>query len=332
MANYIRNQDPRLALATLLASFVAACGGGGGASPPPAPPSLPPVNAEELPIDGDNAQIIAGSVLGSIVAPIELLELANILGVQPLTDPTDSPVLITGPINLPPGPGILVNDDLACVAGRISMVWDDVDNSTTVSTGDIIGSGFVRCEYTDPAVMLDGGMSFSDFEITGDPFARITPWQFAATYNFVDTAAITDAVIIRTDGDLRLDISSDDNLLIGSSVDSTLLTITEGTDIEMLSNFSHTQSFDLNTLVRTITADGTYTNTSLNGSVTFETRDPFIVMGEDNPSAGALFISDNQSSVLITAIDNANAQLEVDFNLDMIVDLTLTVPWNTIGL
>jgi len=323
-----------LALAALMATLVAACGGGGGGSvaPAPVPPPLPPVNTGELPIDGDNAQVIAGAVLSAIVSPIELLELTNILGVQALTDATDSPVLTTGPISPPPGPGILVNDDLACVAGWVSLIWDDVDNSTTVSTGDNIGSGFLRCEYTDPAVVLDGPLAFSDIVVTGDPFAQVTPWQFAATYNFADMAAITGNILISTDGDLRLDISSDDNLLVDATIDSTLLTITEDTDIETLSDFSLSQSFDLNTLVRTISADGTYTNTDLNGNITFETRDPFVVMGDANPTAGSLFISDNQSSVLITAIDNASAQLEIDFDLDMVVDLMLTVSWSTIGL
>jgi hypothetical protein len=174
-------------------------------------------------------------------------------------------------------------------------------------------------------------MAFTDFIISGDPFAQITPWQFAATYNFDELAIIT-GDIATTDGDLRLDISSDDNLLVDATIASTTLTNSQGANSATLSNFSLSQSFDLNTLVRTIGAQGTYTSANMNGSVTFETRDDIVVMNDDNPSAGAMFISDNQSSVLITAIDSTNAQLEIDVDLDMMVDVTLVVAWSTIGL
>ena len=80
-------------------------------------------------------------------------------------------------------------------------------------------------------------------------------------------------------------------------------------------------------MTRVLGANGTFTSTSLEGNVTFETLQDFIVIGDDNPSGGQLLISDSSSSVLVTVLDNLNVQLEIDVDLDGIIDQTVIVTW-----
>ena len=68
------------------------------------------------------------------------------------------------------------------------------------------------------------------------------------------------------------------------------------------------------------------------GTVTFETLQEFIVIGDDNPSTGQLLISDSSSSVLATVLDNISVQLEIDLDLDGTIDQMMIVPWSELDI
>ena len=89
--------------------------------------------------------------------------------------------------------------------------------------------------------------------------------------------------------------------------------------------------FDIN-LTQVISTSGIFTSTELGGSVTFETLEDFVLIGDDNPSAGALLISDSSSSVLITVLDNISVQLEIDLDLDGMIDETVVVTWAALDI
>ena len=86
-------------------------------------------------------------------------------------------------------------------------------------------------------------------------------------------------------------------------------------------------TLDLNALTEVISTSGIYTSTELEGSVTFETLEDFIVLGDDNPSSGIFLISDSSSSVLLTVLDNINVQLDIDLDLDGTIDETMVLNW-----
>ena len=94
-----------------------------------------------------------------------------------------------------------------------------------------------------------------------------------------------------------------------------------------LSDYVLTETIDLNALTQVANVSGTFTNPYREGAVVFETLQDFVIMADDNPSAGQLFIRDNSSSVLITALDNINVQLEIDVDLDGTIDQTIVVTW-----
>jgi len=62
-----------------------------------------------------------------------------------------------------------------------------------------------------------------------------------------------------------------------------------------------------------------------------QTLDDFIVMGDENPSSGQFLIKDDQSSVLVTVLDNLSVQLDIDLDLDGTIDATMVVNWTDLG-
>ena len=177
-----------------------------------------------------------------------------------------------------------------------------------------------------------GDSTVTDLVVTGDPFTPVAPYGLVATFGFVDLAATDSVETVTINGDLDLDISSDDDVTINAALGSTLLSVDVDGSLEELSDYLMSQIIDQNALTQTITAGGTFASDVLEGSVTFETLEDFLVMGEDNPSAGQLFISDDMSSVLVTVMDNMNVRLEIDLDLDGTIDDTIDLTWDELNL
>ena len=212
------------------------------------------------------------------------------------------------------------------------MSWNDADNNLVLSTGDSFSLGFEMCFLPDADVTLDGTKLIDDIVITGDPINEIAPWRFAATFNYDELSAADSEDTASITGDIGLDLNSEDGIVVNASVSSTSLVTSINNENETLSGYLLTESTDLNTQTQTISADGTYTSTVLDGSITFETREAFVVIGDDNPSSGVIYIADNQSSVLVTVLDNVQVQLEIDFDLDMSIDRTIVVTWDSLDI
>jgi hypothetical protein len=134
------------------------------------------------------------------------------------------------------------------------------------------------------------------------------------------------------EGGLDIDMSSDDNVVVNLSIGSNSLTAQQSGISDTLSEFLLTQRIDLNALTQEISADGTLTSTLLEGSVTFETLEGFLVIGDDNPSTGQMLIRDNISSVLVTVLDNLSVQLDIDLDRNGTIDETIVVTWDELDI
>ena len=311
------------------------CGGGGGGSSPPPPP--PPTG--NLPITSANAQDITESVLEAVSSVIELIAVTDVVGLPGIPEANANQVLlissrspfsklsrVDNQLQAP------VTGTVPCDSGQVTVTWDDADNDMQVSTGDTFDILFEDCFFTEEEVTLNGATSLMNITVTGDPVNEIAPWSFVATFGF-DNLEGTDATDTATiDGDLTLDLSSGDNVVIDLAVAITSLTVVQSGETATLSDFVLTESIDVNTLALTIDSSGTFTSTELNGSVTFETLVSFMIIGDDNPFAGQLLISDDSSSVLVTVIDNISVQLDIDEDLDGTIDDTIIVTWDDLDI
>lgn len=304
---------------TILALLVtlASCGGssGGGAAPPPPPPA----NTATLPITADNAQDITESVLGAVTSSADLIDIADVIGLP-----------IVGSANqdfAKPALRDVITQVTACDTGEMTTTWNDVDNDLQLSTGDTFDTQFVMCFFQDSGVTIDGTSTVQNVVVTGDPANQVVPWSLAATFGFIDLIATDATDTVTINGDLDLEMSSDDNVVIDASVGSALLEVDVDGVAESLSDYLMTQLINQNLLLQDVSADGVYTSDILQGSVTFETLENFRALGDDNPSSGQLLISDSSSSVLVTVLDNLNVQLDIDLDLDGTIDQTIVVTW-----
>jgi len=297
---------------------LAGCGGssGGGAAPPPPPP---PVNTATLPITADNAQDITAYVLEAVTASADLIDIADVVGL-PIVGSANQDFAKLALRDL-------ISQVTQCDTGDVTTTWNDADNDLQLSTGDSFDTQFAMCFFQDSGVTIDGTSTVQNVVVMGDPANQVVPWSLVATFGFIELTA-TDAIdTVTINGDLDLEISSDDNVVIDASLATALLEVDVDGVSESLSDYLMTQVINQNLQVQLVGVDGVYTSDILQGSVTFVTLEDFMAIGDDNPSSGQLMISDSSSSVLVTVLDNLNVELGIDLDLDGTIDQTIVVTW-----
>jgi hypothetical protein len=291
--------------------------------PPIAVAPPPPPNTGALPITAANAQDITVAVLDAISSTVEIIDIVDLIGLPPiggtnrgLAKPSVRDIFAA-----------IFMEILACDTGEVTGTWNDADNNLMISTGDTFDFVFDMCFFVDSGTTLDGATSLTNMVVTGGPFNQIAPWGLAITFGFDNLSGTDSAGTAIIDGGLDLDISSDDNVVVNLSIVTTSLTAQQSGISETLTEYVLSETIDLNALTLVVSANGTLTSTLLEGNVTFETLQDFMVIGDDNPSAGQLLISDSSSSVLVTVLDNISVQLEIDLDLDGTIDETIVVTW-----
>ncbi len=272
-----------------------------------------------LPITADNAQDITVAVLGAVTSTIDIIDIVDLIGLPTISGTSSG--LATSVLS------DIFMETIACDTGQATVTWNDADNNLMISTGDTFDVVFNMCFFADSGATLNGATSLTNMVVTGDPINQIAPWGLATTFGFDNLTATDGGGPATIDGSLDLDLGSDDNVIINLSIGTASLTVQDSGITETLSDYVLTQTLDLGALTEVISTSGTLTSTLLEGNVTFETLQDFIVIGDDNPSAGQLLISDNSSSVLVTVLDNISIQLEIDLDLDGTIDETIVVTW-----
>ncbi len=277
-----------------------------------------------LPITDGNAQDITVAVLDAITSSVDVINILDVIGLPTIagTNPGVAKVLVTD----------ISMAIIACDTGEATVTWNDADNNLVISTGDTFDVAFAMCFFADIETTFDGPTSLTNMVVTGDPFNQIAPWGLALTIGFDNLSATDSADTVIIDGGLDLDLSSEDNLVIDLSIATASLAAQQSSISATLSDYVLAGTFDLNALARELSANGAFASTLLEGSVTFETLQDFMVFGDDNPSAGQLLISDVSSSVLVTVLDNINVQLEIDIDLDGVIDRTIVVTWTDLDI
>ena len=283
--------------------------------------------AATLPITDGNAQDITSSVLEAVTSTVELIDILDVIGL---------PVIVSAA----PAQSAMVmgvsTDVIDCDTGEVSVTWDDADNNLVISTGDTFDVVFADCFVADIETQFNGPVSLTNLVVTGDPFNQIAPWSLVLTIDFDALFVFDSAHFAGITGDLDLDLSSEDNVVVDLSITTASLSAilprgivqpAPDPETETLSDYVLDETLDLNALTQVASTSGTFDSTLLEGAVVFETLQDFVIMLDDNPSAGQLFISDSSSSVLVTVLDNINVQLDIDVDLDGMIDRTIVVTW-----
>jgi hypothetical protein len=309
-----------VAVALMLASCSSGGGGGGGGSQPP---PEPPPSADVLPITAENAPEVTAAVLGSIISTTDLVGVVDVIGLPAIGSANPA---LTGAVQK----AVRV-ETMACDTGRFTMTWNDEDEDFQLSTGDSLEVAFDACQFVDAATTVDGVAAVTGIVMTGDPLNAIPPWSLEARFGFDSMRSTDSDGTVIVDGALDLAMRSEDNLTIRLTIRTNTLSSAANGMTEALSDFAMTQVLDVNTLMMSIVADGVLTSSRLDGSVTFETLEPFMAAVDGNPHSGQMRIAERTSSVLVTVIDNVNVELQVDENLDGLIDATQVTTWASLG-
>ena len=285
-------------------------------------------DSEGLPITDGNAQAVTVAVMEAVTSSVELVDMLDIIGL---------PVIASAPPALAQSTVVMdvSTNVIACDTGETSVTWDDVDNNLVISTGDTFDVVFADCLLAETETTLNGSMSLTNLVVTGDPFNQIAPWGLELTIGFNGLGVFDSAGFAALNGGLDLGLNSQDNVTVDLSISTASLALSVTASMfpdKLLSDYVLTETLDLNALTQVVYARGNFASESLEGAVAFETLQDFVIMADDNPSAGQLFISDSSSSVLVTVLDNINVQLEIDIDLDGTIDQTIVVTWTELDI
>ena len=298
----------------------------------------------QLPITPANAVDITADVLEGIAAPLDLLDIVNIVDL-PFPDLPAGGLTVAladsqfGKLHngQDVGKAVFAQEDLIvatmdCDSGTATSTWDDADGNVEISTGDTIEVNFASCLFSDLAVTLAGDASITNIEITGDAANGVPPWSVSSTFGFIGLQGTDDTETVVIDGGFDLSFSTDDGVTIAGSISGSSLSATTDGATETLGNFDITEEIDLNTQTVIAGGSGALTNMDLDGTVDFEALTSFMIIADDNPSAGQLFITDGSSSVVVTVVDNLSIQLEVDEDGDGTAETTFVVAWDDLDI
>jgi hypothetical protein len=177
--------------------------------------------------------------------------------------------------------------------GSLTGTVDDADNSLSQTDGDSVSADFHDClAFFGTIARADGRLSMTLSEATGDVEDGVAPFTLGLTAQFDRLDAEGATFSGRSETLARYVFSS--SLFLADS------------------HFSESQS-------------GHYSDTDLDGSVTFTTPTPFTGVGAGDATAGELLVRGaGRSSVrLIAWADGEGVQLEVDDTGDGVVDQTI---------
>jgi hypothetical protein len=280
-----------------------------------------------LPITDGNAQEITVAVLEAVTSTVDVIDILDIVGLPVVA--SAPPVLAQSAVIMDVSTNVI-----ACDTGEGSVTWDDADNNLVISTGDTFDVVFEDCFLAETETTLNGSMLLANLVVTGDPFNEIAPWGLALTISY-GLGVFHSGGFTAFNGDLDLDLTSEDNVTVDLSIAIASLSLSVTLSMfpdKILSDYVLTETLDLNALTQVVNASGNFASESLEGAVTFETLENFVIMADDNPFAGQLLISDVSSSVLVTVLDNINVQLEIDIDLDGVIDRTIVVTWTDLDI
>ena len=214
------------------------------------------------------------------------------------------------------------------VSGTLTSTWNDVDNNSQLSAGDILTANFQQCQDT-PTLSVNGLVTIT---LTGTP----SQMQFTGNAVFANVVAVYGGATYTLNGAVAVSETDTDTISSSSfTVASAGLTVgiasTGYTDsIAFDSGMVAASSFLAGSSSLTLT--GSFTSQSLGGRVTISTPSALVQQnGDAYPSQGSVLITGaSGSTLLVTALNVTQVQLQVDANGDGTIDNTTTTTWTAL--
>ncbi len=317
-----------------LASLLSACGGSGDDSPPPTS------GAQGVAITANNQAAVARAALnGGFSLALVQNETGNGATISSSSTVVAERLLehvLRAAVNqrrriasasAHPDAGGGETDPCG-VSGTLTSTWNDVDNNSQLSAGDILTANFQQCQDT-PTLSVNGTLTTT---LTGTPTAS----QFTGNAVFASVVAVDGGVTYRLNGAVAVSEVDTDTIS-----DSSFTVASPGLTVGIASSgYTDSIAFDAGMVAASsflagsssLTLDGSFTSQSLGGRVTISTPHPLMQQnGDAYPSQGSVLITGaGGSTLLVTVLNATQVQLQVDANGDGTVDGTATTTWTAL--
>jgi hypothetical protein len=319
---------PALAISALL---IASCGGGGGGDDggtPSSSVSLTSSNAKSVSAEVlDSSETVQGATAGPAILTGVSVETTTIdfnyteFVVQQLIQVESQGVVPSATLA-----GVIPSGTVSCTSdGTWTISGTDADNSDTITAGDTINLVFDNCDQG--SVTVNGSISMGITQLVGD--LTTPPYTLGVSVTLTNLSVTVDGHSATSSGDMSMLIEQDGSNnetyeLSGSSLSSTV----SGNTVT-LSDYHY--EFTLNDVsgAYSISLQGTFTSSEINGSVSYTTTTPFTGIEPGDPTAGALHITgDNGSQVWVTADSNGTTvYIDVDADGDGTAETQIVTTW-----
>lgn len=312
----------RLIILTSLAVLVPGCGGGGGGSSGPDSDS-------RVPISASNAELVAATVLGSVVA---VFDFGGVIDTSPIAagGPGINTVqrLKTMPLGASQSP--IGPETFPCYVSGSVTISGDIADPTTLSAGDRITADFDVCDDGDGAV-IDGVFDASVVSFTGD--LDLINARLTMSVDAVNLSITSEGDEVRANGDFTFTIDTLSAPVVTLEVTCESLSVAASGTTVTLADFSAIQTQNATATPRPVSAeaDGRLTSNTLGGSVDFSTPVRFDAYDDSYPYTGELLVvGRNESSVRLVALNDTNVRLDVDSDGNGAVDAVIDRLWDEI--
>jgi len=221
--------------------------------------------------------------------------------------------------------GVVVSGSDVCTnGGTFSFTLDDVDNNSTLSTGDTMSLAFVNCN--EAGTILNGSIALTGLVVSGDIIT--SPYTLQFTMQMNNLAAQENGQTDVVSGSATYSESSTDGVVTTSALSGTSLQYTSGGVTATITAFQLDSTDNLANGAYTFDVSATVSSPAMGGKATIVTSTTFQGTGSGNPFVGqAKATGASNSSVTLTAIDAVNVRLEVDEDGDGVIDSTTVTTW-----
>ncbi len=306
-------------------SLVAACGGGGGGGSNP-----PVVIAPDATISSQNAVEIAGDVVTGVLDTGELGAFggSGLIGADSGAGPAMSKASATAAnkgvniiLSAPFGPEVS-----PCAMGGNVSVSGNLSSQDTLTPGDTITARFTICDDGEGEV-VNGVLTLDVDTFDGDLLSGFV--AIGVTMGFQGFSVTENGEITTVQGGLSVLIDTRNYPLSTFTMSSGSLSVTDGVETLVLSNFTTTATADESSQPPAFTFESSgRISVPTHGSVTYRVEEPFTGFGESDPDSGVLYIEGEMGANITATVLSANqVQLEMDYDGNGSIDETVIVTW-----
>ncbi|NOY72921.1 MAG: hypothetical protein GXP14_11190 [Gammaproteobacteria bacterium] len=334
------------AITTCAGLALVACGGDGGSDDNSGGDIT---LSEPLAITSENAAQVSGFGVGSPASADTMLSsTGNIVGGVDISSKTKfsfrdfakkqlesgQAYLSTSTLNNIPDSlsGVEISETVDCTNSGSMTISGNIVNSDSNfwSKGDSLSVNFDNC--SEGSYTINGAMSFTLNTDENDESTAPYNNSMSMIMNNLSIVPSGEAPL-QAQGDMTISSSSDDGIIINSSISGTNLSFTEGGVTETLTDYQFDLTDNQATGEYSENIKATIDINQLGGRVACTTLTLFEGVGESNPHTGILkCVGANQSSVTLTAIDNTKVTLDIDTDGDGITDETQESTWAEVEL